>query len=107
MREEDYAARARLRMLEREHREWSHRQMASTIGYSVAWVKKWRKRLRGAPAGGEEVLRDLPHRPKRPLPRLDERVIERILEIRAEPPDHLCRTPGPKALRYFLEQDAG
>jgi hypothetical protein len=32
-------------------------------------------------------------------------VVERILAIRDEPPDNLRRTPGPKAILYFLAQD--
>jgi hypothetical protein len=33
-------------------------------------------------------------------------VVDRILEIRNQPPEHLGRTPGPKAILYYLHRDA-
>ncbi len=33
------------------------------------------------------------------------RIVERVLAIRDHPPDHLRRTPGPKAILYYLSQD--
>jgi transposase InsO family protein len=38
-------------------------------------------------------------------PPLDPLVIDRILEIRDQPPEHLQRTPGPKAILYYLHRD--
>ncbi len=44
-------ARARLRDLVREKPQASHRELAEQVGYSIAWVRKWRKRLAQAPVG--------------------------------------------------------
>jgi transposase InsO family protein len=43
--------------------------------------------------------------PQRPPPRLDPQVVDRVLEIRDEPPEGLGRTPGPKAILYYLARD--
>ncbi len=40
------ADRSMLRTLLRTQPQWTQRDYAETIGRSVAWVKKWRKRLR-------------------------------------------------------------
>ena len=50
------ADRAKLRLTLRDHPEWSVAQLAHQIGRSVNWVKKWRQRLRQAPADDETVL---------------------------------------------------
>ncbi len=44
MQSEHYAARARLRELMGLHPDWTHRQLAQAVGYSVPWVRKWRQR---------------------------------------------------------------
>jgi Homeodomain-like domain len=49
-----YAERANLYRLEQVHPQWSHQQLAATLGRSREWVKKWRKRFR------EEVAADIP-----------------------------------------------
>ena len=36
----------------------------------------------------------------------DERVVQRLLAIRDQPPDNLRRTPGPLAILYYLHRDA-
>ncbi len=41
-----------------------------------------------------------------PPPALAPLVIERILDIRNHPPHNLHRIPGPKAILYYLEQEA-
>jgi transposase InsO family protein len=38
-------------------------------------------------------------------PRLDQEVVDRVLEIRDDPPEGLSRTPGPKAILYYLNRD--
>ncbi len=42
MEAEHVAAQSQLHNLLQTHPAWSHRQLAETIGYSKAWVKKWR-----------------------------------------------------------------
>ncbi len=91
-----YAARGNLRWLLRLHPEWSQNQLAQALGMSRSWVGKWIKRLRSAPPDDEEVLQGLSRAPKHPPERLDARVIDRILEIRDQPPEGLGRTPGQK-----------
>jgi hypothetical protein len=106
MEEAWFADRIRLRHLLRTHPGWSHRARAAEIGRSVGWVKKWTKRLRAAAPDDDDVLRGLSRRRKHPPPPWDDRVIDRILEIRDQPPEHLRRTPGPKAILYYLQRDA-
>jgi hypothetical protein len=42
---------------------------------------------------------------KTPVPRVDPRLVERILELRDQPPAPFPRVPGPKAILYFLSQE--
>jgi transposase InsO family protein len=100
-----YAARGNLRWLLRLHPEWSQSQLAHALGMSRSWVGKWIKRLKSAPASDEEVLRGLSRAPKHPPERLDTQVVDRILQMRDEPPEGLGRTPGPKAILYYLPRD--
>jgi len=98
------ADRIQLQSLLLEHPEWSRTMLAQALRRSVAWVKKWRKRIRQA---GDQALHSLssrrhnPTSPKPPNPFL----VERILQIRDHPPHNLGRTPGPKAILYFLKHD--
>ncbi len=43
------ADRTTLRTLLRTHPQWTVRDLAEAIGRSRGWVKKWRRRLCGAP----------------------------------------------------------
>jgi Homeodomain-like domain-containing protein len=104
-----YAERANLYRLQQVHPQWSHQQLAATLGRSREWVKKWRKRFR------EEVAADLPleqvlqgHGRARihPPPRTPAPVVERVLSIRDAPPQGLRRVPGPEAIAYYLHQEA-
>ena len=58
-------ARERLRDLLGEDTKRSHRELAEQLGYSVAWVRKWRRRLAHAASEDEQVLHSQSHRPKR------------------------------------------
>ncbi len=100
-----YAARANLRRLMREHPTWKQAQYATTVGMSVGWVKKWLKRLRQGPPNDEAVLHGQSRARKHPPERIREEVVDRILEIRDQPPEGLGRTPGPKAILYYLPRD--
>lgn len=106
MEEDWYAARIRLRHLLTTHPDWSHRACATELGRSLGWVKKWTKRLRAARADDDQVVRGRSRARKHPPPPWDQRVVDRILAIRDEPPEHLRRTPGPKAILYYLHRDA-
>ena len=105
MEEQHYVARAKLRELEAKCPHWTHGRMAEALGYSVGWVRKWRRRLRQAASDDESVLQRLSRRRKTPYPRPDARIVERVLEMRDQPPEHLGRVPGPKALLHYLSKD--
>jgi hypothetical protein len=101
-----YAARANLRRLLTQYPAWTHQQYAQAVGMSLGWVKKWLKRLRQAPPGDEAVLQGQSRARKHPPERISQRVVDRVLELRDQPPEGLGRTPGPKALLYYLPRDA-
>jgi hypothetical protein len=100
-----YAARANLRRLMRLHPQWTHQQYAQAVGMSGGWVKKWKKRFQEAEPADEQVLHSRSRARKRPPERMSQAVIERIIQMRNEPPEGLRRTPGPKALLYYLPRD--
>jgi hypothetical protein len=100
-----YAARGNLRRLLQLHPSWTRAQLAQATGMSLSWVDKWKRRLKSASPTDEQVLHGLSRAPHHPHPRLDERVVDRLLEMRDEPPERLGRTPGPKALLYYLPRD--
>ena len=89
-----YAARANLRRLMILHPTWTRAQLAQATGMSKSWIDKWKKRLLSVPLDDEQVLRGLSRAPHHPLPRLDPQVVDRLLEIRDDPPEGLGRTPG-------------
>lgn len=98
--------RLHLRILLTTRPDWTRQDLADALGRSVSWVKKWVKRLRAAAADDESVLHSHSRARNHPPPALSQRVIDRILALRDEPPAHLKRTPGPKAIVYFLQQEA-
>ncbi|CAA9368211.1 MAG: Mobile element protein [uncultured Chloroflexia bacterium] len=99
------ADRTLLRSLVQLQPAWTTRDYAAATHRSLAWVKKWRKRLRDAPLDDEHILHSRSRARTQPPPRLDPVVIERVLAIRDAPPAHLQRIPGPKAILYFLAHD--
>lgn len=88
------------------HPDWSVQDLADALGRSRSWVKTWTKRLRGAAAEDESVLYGHSSARHTPPPRLSQLVVDRILAIRDTPPHNLNRIPGPKAILYYLEQEA-
>jgi hypothetical protein len=101
-----YAARANLRRLLTQYPTWTRQQYAQAVGMSLGWVKKWIKRLQEAPPQDEAVLQGQSRARKHPAERISQRVVDRLLELRDQPPEGLGRTPGPKALAYYLPRDA-
>lgn len=99
------ADRAHLRTLLRDHLDWPRQEYADQLGRSLGWIKKWTKRLREAPPGNEAVLWSRSSARKHPPPRTSTLAIERILEMRDHPPENLKRTPGPRAILYYLGRD--
>lgn len=97
--------RAHLRTLLHQHPGWSVQQLADAVGCSKSMVCKWKKRLTHANPRDASMLfsrsRAAHHHP----PRVSKDVIETIIEMRLSPPEQLNRTPGPKALLYYLPRD--
>src|SRR5579863_5489906 len=100
-----YAARANLQRLLHLHPHWTRAQFAQATGMSRGWVSKWKKRLMSVSADNETILRGHSRAPHHPPPRLDPLVVDRVLEIRDQPPEELGRTPGPRAILYYLPRD--
>jgi hypothetical protein len=86
--------------------DWKLSDFAGAIGRSLGWVKKWVKRLRAAAPNDESVLQSRSRARATPPPPLSRVVIDRILAIRDQPPQNLKRVPGPKAILYYLQQEA-
>lgn len=101
-----YAARANLRRLLKDQPVWTRQHYAQAVGMSVGWVKKWIKRLQEAPPEDEAILHSQSRARKHPAERISQVVVDRIVEMRDQPPEGLGRTPGPKALLYYLPRDA-
>ncbi len=104
MEEQLVADRSHLRRLLLAHPDWPYQELAEQIGRPHDWVKRWVKRLRAAPPNDEVVLWNRSSARHHLPPPLPEAVINRILEIRDHPPEHLQRTPGPKAILYYLHR---
>ncbi len=100
-----YAARANLQRLLRQHPDWTRPQLAQATGMSISWIDTWKNRILHAPKDDEQVLCGLSRAPHHPLPRLDQQVVDWVLEIRDDPPEGLGRTPGPKAILSYLGRD--
>jgi transposase InsO family protein len=100
------ADRQHLRQLLTTRPDWIHQDLADATGRSLGWVKKWAKRFGAAPVDDQAVLLSQSRTRKTPPPRLSQIVVERILEIRDHPPQRLGRIPGPKAILYYLNQEA-
>ncbi len=99
------ADRAALRSLAQQHPEWTQRELADAVGRSLSWIKKWLKRLREAPPDDLHVLLSHSRAHHAPYPQVHPRIIQRIVEMREQPPENLHRTPGPRAILYYLHRD--
>lgn len=98
--------RRRLRCLLDTRPDWKLQDLADAIGRSLSWVKKWVKRLRQAAPDDQAVFVGHSCVRHTPPPKLSQLVIDRILSIRDHPPHNLGRVPGPKAILYYLNQEA-
>ena len=95
------ADRLRLRTLLATRPDWTLQDLADAVGRSLSWVKKWAKRLRTATSDDESVLHSHSRARKHPPPALSQKVIDRILALRDDPPANLQRIPGPKAYNGY------
>jgi hypothetical protein len=90
--------RAHLRALLKLHPDWSRQQLADAVGCSKSLVNTWKKRFANADPHNVGVLFSRSRAPHHHPARLSDEVVERILEMRLAPPEHLKRIAGPKAL---------
>jgi len=101
------AKRAALRWLAQQHPEWTHQDLADALGMSGSWASKWLQRLRQADADDVMVLHSRSRARHTPPASIASQpaVVQRILEIRTDPPENLQRVPGPEAILYYLHRD--
>ncbi len=101
-----YADRINLFHLMHLHPDWTQEQLGQAVGRSKSWVYKWQTRLESVSAGDDGALHEIAqgqsHARKHPPERIDPRIEALILAIRDDPPEGLRRTPGPKAILYYL-----
>jgi hypothetical protein len=99
-------ARAQLRELLQDNGQASHRELAEATGYSVSWVRKWRKRLTQAPPSDEQVLNGQSHRPRHMPRQVSVEVEERIIALRVALSEQYHRTVGPRTIAAYLKHHA-
>jgi Integrase core domain len=97
--------RAALRCLARQHPDWAHAELAAAIGRSRSWVTKWLARLQAAAPDDLTIVQSRSRARHTPPAATLPAVVERILALRDDPPEHLRRVPGPRALLYYLHRD--
>jgi len=97
--------RAHLWHLHREHPDWGAKKLFRFTEHSLTWVKKWLCRFRDADPDDESVLHSRSRVRKTSPKKVCQVIVDRILAIRDEPPEKLRRTPGPKAILYYLGRD--
>lgn len=101
-----YADRNNLFHFMQLHPDWSQQHLADALGRSKSWVYKWQKRFATVSAGDEpalhQVAQGFSRARKHPTERIDPAIETLILSIRDQPPEGLRRTPGPKAILYYL-----
>src|SRR5215472_15156926 len=93
------AKRATLRWLAQRHPEWTHQDLADALDMSRSWVNKWLQRLCQADPVDVLALHSRSRARHTPPASIASQatVVQRILEIRAAPPENLQRVPGPEA----------
>ena len=97
--------RAHLRVLLQQHPDWSQQQLADAVGCSKSMVCKWKQRFGEANPHSALMLFSRSRAPRHHPARISDEIVERIFEIRLAPPENLKRTPGPKAILYYLDRD--
>jgi len=99
--------RASLHWLAQQHPDWTRQELATALNKSLGWVKKWLKRLREAASDDVMALHARSRARKTPPASIASQtlVVQRILEMRENPPENLHRVPGPEAIIYYLHRD--
>ena len=102
------AKRATLRWLSQQHPEWTHQDLADALDMSDSWVNKWLQRL--CQADPDDVMAWHSRSRARHTPPVSiasqPAVVQRILEIRTDPPENLQRVPGPEAILSYIHRDS-
>jgi len=98
-------ALARLRELLQDNQQASHPELAKAIGYSVSWVRKWRKRLAAVGPEDEQVLLGLSHRPQHIVGQISVAVEERILALRVRLSEQYNRKIGAHTIAAYLRRE--
>lgn len=99
------AARMELYRLLRQHRDWSLARLAHTLGYSLSWVKKWRRRFRQARAERLEMFLSHSRAPKSRPTTISQVVVDAILTLRDDLKSLYQRVVGSKPILYHLHLD--
>src|SRR5262249_46657796 len=99
-------ARARLRELVQENAQACHGELAEALGYSVAWVRKWRARLAQAGPDDDQVLLGQSHRPKHCPRQVRKEVEEQIVGLRETLSEQYNRTVGARTIASYLKREA-
>jgi len=100
------ADRITVRTLRQQHPDWRLSDVAEAVNRSLGWVKQWLTRFATASPTDLDIVRSRSCARHRPPARVAEVVVARILDIRDHPPAQLGWVPGPKAMLYYLHQDA-
>jgi len=93
-----------LRELIQENPQISHEEAAMQLGYSITWVRKWRKRFDENRAD-EEAVNSQPHRPKHIPHQVSVVVEERIIALRLSLTEHYNRKVGPRTIAAYLKRE--
>lgn|SRR5579885_364713 len=100
------AQRAMLRWLSRQHPHWTQEELAASSGRSRRWVAKWLARFKDPDPDDLAVLSSRSRARHTSPPSTPQAVVERSLAIRDDPPAHLRRVPGPRAILSYLPRDS-
>ena len=97
------ADRIRLYQLMREHPDWSISHLAQVLGYSLSWVKKWRRRLREMKYPQLEMFQSHSRAPKHRTT-ISQWLRSVVLTLRDSLPELYHRPAGAKTILYHLQQ---
>ena len=79
------AKRSMLRHLITLHPTWTPTDLATCLGHSESWVKKWRHRFKATAPDDQQVLQSRSRARQTPPPSTPPEVVQRILDLRDQP----------------------
>ena len=98
-------ARVQLYQLMQQQPTWSLARLAQALGYSLSWVKKWRKRFRAALQMTWQTFLSQSRAPKTRQRRVTKVVVETVLALRDDLKTIYQRTVGAKTILFHLHRD--